>query len=142
MLDIMIVVLIIGLLSAIAVPLVSRTRRQARNTLFITEVRTIAHAVEQYGMVSARLPADKTPGVIPEGLADFLPRFDWAAPTPIGGRWDWDYGVFGFKAGVSVYRPDRTDAEMTEIDRKLDDGNLNGGIFRRRTDGYISIVEK
>jgi type II secretory pathway pseudopilin PulG len=142
LIDIMVVVLILGLLSGIAIPLVSRTRRQARNTLFISEVRTVAHAVEQLGMVSAQLPSDQAPGVIPPALSDFLPRFDWAAPTPIGGRWDWDYEVFGYKAGVSVYRPDRNDEEMTEIDRKIDDGNLDGGIFKRRTDGYVNIIEK
>ncbi|MFU8779872.1 MAG: prepilin-type N-terminal cleavage/methylation domain-containing protein [Kiritimatiellia bacterium] len=44
-------------------------------------------------------------------------------------------------SGVSVYRPSRTAAEMQAIDARIDDGNLNTGNFRHRTDGYIYIIE-
>jgi len=30
---------------------------------------------------------------------------------------------------------------MTDIDKMMDDGDLSSGIFRKRTDGFISIIE-
>jgi len=74
-------------------------------------------------------------------MAPYLAKMAWFERTPIGGQWDWDNGQFGFKAGVSVYQPDRTPQEMREIDAMIDDGDLATGGFRSRTDGYISIIE-
>ena len=56
---------------------------------------------------------------------------------------DWDFlqYQFGGRAGVSVYQPQWTDADMAEIDSKLDDGSLSTGCFRKRTDGYIYIIQ-
>jgi hypothetical protein len=31
---------------------------------------------------------------------------------------------------------------MAEIDAKIDDGDIDGGQFRRRTGGYIFILER
>jgi type IV pilus assembly protein PilA len=67
---------------------------------------------------------------------------DWTRGTPIGGQWDWDNGAFGVVAGVSVFQPDRTPEEMSDIDRLIDDGNLSTGVFRQRTDGYIFIIQQ
>jgi hypothetical protein len=43
---------------------------------------------------------------------------------------------------VSIYLGSAmNDARMIEIDRKIDDGDLNAGRFRRRSQGYIYIIE-
>jgi hypothetical protein len=85
-------------------------------------------------------PADRTPGEYPPEMAGKIDPQEWARATPIGGRWDWDRDQFGVVAGVSVYRPDRPPAQMIEIDRMIDDGNLMSGAFRQRTDGYVYIL--
>ena len=36
---------------------------------------------------------------------------EWTKPNTLGGQWDWDNGQFGFKAGVSVYRPTASSAQ-------------------------------
>jgi len=76
------------------------------------------------------------------GMSNYLEHIDWAGRTPIGGKWDWDRGVFGVAAGVSVYQPDLTPAQMRRIDARMDDGNLKSGMFRQRSQGYISIIEE
>jgi hypothetical protein len=43
---------------------------------------------------------------------------------------------------VSVYQPDRTTAEMADIDKIIDDGNLSTGVFRQRSNGYIFILQQ
>jgi prepilin-type N-terminal cleavage/methylation domain-containing protein len=142
LLDMMIVILIIGLLSAIAVPAVRKSQKNARDMRFVSDVRSAAQAFEQYSMFNAGYPSDCIPGEIPSGMGEYLPKMDWTERTTIGGFWDWDFQQFGVKAGVSVYRPDRTDEEMAVIDKRLDDGALNGGSFRSRSQGYIYIVEQ
>lgn len=142
LIDIMIVVLIIGMLSGISVPLVARSRRRARDVRFLGDMRTVVQAFEQYSMLNPGYPRDTTPGLAPPEILEFLPRFDWSAQTPIGGRWDWDRNVFGVKAAISVYQPERSTEEMAAIDKQCDDGSLGSGIFRERTSGFMHIIEE
>lgn len=140
--EIMIVVGVIGLLAAIAIPSFAKARRTSRNMRFVSDLRLVCDAFAMYSMQTGRYPPDTVPPTVPTGVAKFLPRLEWSAPTSIGGNWDWDLNQWGYRAGVSVYKPDRTDAEMREIDAKIDDGSLYAGAFRKRTDGYIYIIEK
>jgi type IV pilus assembly protein PilA len=141
LIEIMIVVAIIGLLAAVGIPSLMRARMDVVRTTFIEELRVASDAFAVYAITEGSYPPDRTPGVIPPGMEERLRKVKWTVNTPIGGFWDWDYNQFGYKAGVSVYRPSRTDEEMQDIDRRIDDGNLNTGLFRRRTDGFIYILE-
>lgn len=137
----MIVVAIIGLLSAVGIPSLMRARIDVLRTTFIEELRIASDAFAVYAIAEGSYPPDRTPGIVPPGMEERLRKMKWTANTTIGGFWDWDYNQFGYKAGVSVYKPGRTDEEMRDIDRRIDDGNLNTGLFRKRTDGYIYILE-
>ncbi len=140
--EIMIVVAIIALLAVIALPAFSRARLTSQNVRFINDVRIATGAFQQYALDIGRYPADVTPGVIPSGMREYLQGIRWTEDTPINGRWDWDNGQFGVKAGVSVYYgADMQDARLIDIDRKIDDGNLDTGNFRKRSQGYIAIIE-
>jgi type IV pilus assembly protein PilA len=140
--EIMIVVAIIGLLIAIAVPAFFQYRRDSENALFVNALRIGADSFRSYMIKHDVYPADRNPAQVPVGMAGYLANMDWTAPTPIGGLWDWDFNVFGVKAGLSAYLPDRTDAEMAQIDAIIDDGNLSTGDFRKRSQGYIYIIER
>jgi prepilin-type N-terminal cleavage/methylation domain-containing protein len=140
--EIMIVVIIIGLLCALAIPAFYVARISVQNTRFINDLRVASHAFEQYIMEHRTYPPDRTPGQVPPGMADYLRGMKWTQVNSIGGQWDWDYQQFGCKAGVSVYFGSRNeDARMTEIDRRIDDGKLSTGQFRKRSQGYIYIIE-
>jgi len=140
--EIMIVVVIIGLLCAIAIPAFSLARRNTLNIRFINDLRVAAHAFEQYNIENRKYPPDGTPSEMPRGMADYLRGMKWTKVNTLGGQWDWDYQQFGYKAGVSVYfGNDLNDQRMLEIDRKFDDGNLTTGQFRKRSRGYIYIIE-
>jgi type II secretory pathway pseudopilin PulG len=139
----MIAVLILGLLCAIAIPSFALARRNVQNTRFISDLRVAAHAFEQCIMDTGKYPPDCLPRVIPAGTADYLAGVDWTKSTPIGGFWAWDYKATGYKAGISVYfgaTPD-VDARLLEIDRKMDDGSLFTGLFRKRTGGCVYIID-
>ena len=139
--EIMIVVLIIGLLAALALPTMLIARGNARGVRFINDLRQARAAFETYAIEQGHYPDDGSPGGIPAGMDEALRPVKWDEKTPIGGQWDWDYRQFGVVAGVSVFMPDVPDSVMTKIDERIDDGNLESGLFHRRANGYIFVIE-
>ena len=141
--EIMIVVAIICLLAVLAVPSLLRARERTQKTRFITALRVVRDACDLFVTENNGFPADVNRGILPAGMATYFNgKLNWNAPTPIGGRWDWDYKVLGITAGVSVVSAPKTVAEMTEIDAMCDDGSLTTGAFRRmESDRYTWILE-
>jgi prepilin-type N-terminal cleavage/methylation domain-containing protein len=139
--ELMIVVAVIGLLAAIAIPSFVRARERSLNVRFAADLQVAKAAFTEYSMEHGKYPPDTQPGVVPEGMVDYLRRIEWTKPTTLGGSWDWDNGQFGFKAGVSVYSPTASSGQMLRIDKIIDDGNLATGEFRSRANGYIGIIE-
>lgn len=141
--EIMIVVAVIALLAAIAVPSLLRARERTRRTKFVAALRVARDACDIYATEHNGYPADVNRGILPPELQSYFDgKFDWAAPTPIGGRWDWDYKNLSFSAGVSVVGSDETTQAMTEIYAMIDDGDISTGSFRQtQPDRYTYIIE-
>ncbi len=139
--EIMIVVVIIGLLAALAIPAMTRVQRNAKVTRFVSDLRTFSQAFEAHASTNGGWPPDGVPGSFPTGMTGDLKTAAWSGETSLGGRWDWDFQQFGVTAGISVHRPTATIELLREVDRKIDDGDLSTGNFRERSDGYIYILE-
>ena len=137
--EIMVVVVIIGLLAALAVPAFKRVRQASINSRFINDLRIIRGAAETYATEQGAWPPDGPSNVPPELLAYLKSSFD--PVSPIGGVWDWDNNVYGVRAGISVDGPNISTVQLTEIDAKIDDGDLSTGHFRTRSGGVIYILE-
>lgn len=140
--EVMMVVAIIGLLAAVGIPSMIHAGEKSRAARIGRDVKTAGHAFVQYAFDHGDYPADKLPGQMPDGMAPYLKGFPWSEETAIGGRWDWDFGVFGVIAGVSVQSPDWDADQMLKVDKLIDDGNLGSGQFRQRSGGYIYILEE
>ncbi|GAB5559474.1 MAG: hypothetical protein SynsKO_11210 [Synoicihabitans sp.] len=136
----MIVVVIIGLLAAIAIPAFARVRENSQISAFASDLRTGRDAFEIYVMENGVWPNDGSAGM-PPVMREYLNMDKFSGPTPLGGRWDWDSNVFGFTAGLSVDQPTADLNTMLRVDRKIDDGNLASGSFRARSGGYIWVLE-
>jgi prepilin-type N-terminal cleavage/methylation domain-containing protein len=128
--EIMIVVAIIALLCAIAIPAFIQYRKDAQDSLYLSELRVMKDAFKTYILKTGAYPPEVASGICPSGMTNYFPELDWSKPAPIGGSWDWDAGVFGVTGAVSVVGPLRTAQEMTRIDSVIDDGNLMSGSFR------------
>ena len=140
--EMMIVVAVIGLLAAIDIPGFVRAREGSRNSRFASDVRVATSAFLQYSLdYSGQFPPDVTPGIMPAGMGEYLVRFPWSKPTSLGGKWDWDNRQFNTKAGVSVYQPEVEDSQLLRLDELIDNGDLATGLARKRTSGYIYIME-
>jgi prepilin-type N-terminal cleavage/methylation domain-containing protein len=140
--EIMVVVVIIGLLAVIAIPAFQKAQIHSQNTAFINDLRIACGAVEMYTLDHGEYPPDSWHGVMPPEVVEYMTKMDWDDETPIGGQWDWEYGVFGITAGISVRGPRRSASQMQEIDAMFDDGNLVRGVFQRKPGRYTYIIEE
>jgi type IV pilus assembly protein PilA len=130
--EIMVVVVIIGLLAALAIPAFQRTQRASQNARVVNDFRIFTQAFEIYNAQNGGWPPNAGAGVIPTGMAKDFKEDTWrAAATAIGGRWNWDLNRAEFMAGVSISGPTVTDEQLLQIDAKLDDGDLTTGHFQK-----------
>jgi len=140
--EVMIVACIIALLAVIAIPNFIHAREKSRNAAFISDTRTACTAFQMFALENRGYPPNAGAGVIPTGMAPYLGHFPWIQGTPLGGRWNWDNNLYGYRAGVGVGDPRASDEQLVDIDAQLDNGNLNTGFFRARPGGYVFIIEE
>lgn len=138
--EIMIVVVIIGLLAAIAVPAFQRVQRAAKTGRFVSDLRTFTQAFETYATESGTWPANAGSGVVPAGMTGTFKADVWTGTTVIGGRWNWDRNLNGVAAGISVASYTVSDAQLLEIDAKIDDGDLSTGLFQKVSSNRVSYI--
>lgn len=140
--EIMIVVVIIGVLAAMAIPAFQRVRERAQNARFVSDLRTFAQAFETYTLRNGGWPPNAGTGVVPAGMAGELNPAAWVTPkTSVGGRWNWDLNLNGNTAGISVTNVTASDAQMTAVDAAIDDGDLSTGRFQKYSGRFTLILE-
>lgn len=153
LIEIMVVVAVIALLAALAIPNFMRAREVSNENRLINSLRIIGDAFDMYAADYGTYPDDGLPASWQNlnGMRLYLSRVNWTEPTSVGGTWDWDkdqaFGPGGANVtGISIYDPPVSlpTARQTflEIDQKFDNGNLATGSFIRRIDnsGYIYIL--
>ncbi|HKB57626.1 MAG TPA: type II secretion system protein [Lacunisphaera sp.] len=142
--EIMIVVVIIGLLAALAIPAFQRVQRAAQNSRIVNDFRIFSQAFEIYKTQNGVWPANVGAGVIPASPVPMAGDFKadvWQAATAIGGRWNWDNSLpTGGYAGISISSLTCTDAQLIEIDGKIDDGDLTTGRFQKIQPTRVMLI--
>jgi prepilin-type N-terminal cleavage/methylation domain-containing protein len=141
--EIMIVVVIIGLLAAMAIPMFGRVREHTQNSRFISDLRTFAQAFETYAMKNGSWPPNAGTGVVPAGMTGELKDSAWNTPkNSVGGRWNWDTSnSYGGAAVISCVSATASDTQMTAIDAMIDDGDLSSGNFQKLNNRFVYILE-
>lgn len=141
--EIMIVVVIIGLLAALAVPAFMRIQAASRHTRIANDLRVFAQTFEVYNMEHGFWPNNSGPGQVPTLPSPMNGQFrveTWQTKTAIGGAWNWDEGKPTFTAGISISGFTCDDTELTVIDGKIDDGNLNTGNFQKTAANRVTLI--
>lgn len=140
----MIVVVIIGLLAALAIPAFQRVQRASQNARIVNDIRVFAQAFEIYNSQNGTLPNNVGPGIVPTTPIPMNNDFrvaSWQATTAIGGRWNWDNSLnSGGNAGISISGYTCEDAQLQEIDAKVDDGDLATGNFVQTTTNRVMFI--
>lgn len=140
--EIMIVVVIIGLLAALAIPAMQRVRQRAQNSRFVSDLRTFSQAFETYAMENGDWPANVGSGVVPAALTNQISSAAWTSVNSLGGRWNWDAYRLGIKAGIATTGVTASTEQMTAIDQMIDDGDLTTGRFRAFSGRYILVLDE
>jgi prepilin-type N-terminal cleavage/methylation domain-containing protein len=137
--EIMIVVVIIGLLAALALPAFARVQKAARLSRFVNDLRVASGAIEHYALDKGGWPPDGNAALPPE-LNEYIPPGKLPSPPVFGGYWDWDRGNFGITAGLSLENYTALESELEAVDRKIDDGDLTTGMFRKTGGNRVTWV--
>lgn len=144
--EIMVVVVIVGLLTLLAVPAFNVVRKNSQSTRLINDYRQIKSAIEVYVLENGEWPADLAPGEFPPELEGYISAELFEGDYMIDGNWDWDgYDVHDPFAGVTFIPPGDRDEIMVRVDESLDDGDLSTGIFQKSlitAGGYTYLLEQ
>ena len=147
--EIMIVVAIIGLLAAMAIPAFQKVQQNSRVSRFASDLRTFAAGLDTMMLEVGALPGDPGTGSLAGGhaqLAEYINAATYIQETSIGGRWDIDSSDVGLNCVVGVDfggAPNSVQlANLEAVDALIDDGDLSTGVFQgyqsnRR--GYLTI---
>lgn len=140
--EIMIVVVIIGLLAAIALPASMRVRQAAQNSRYASDLRTFAQAFETFSSTNGGWPPNAGSGVVPVGMSGILRDGTWGAVNSVGGRWNWDYNNFGVTAAISSTGVTASDQQMAAVDALIDDGDLATGLFQKISTRFVFVLQE
>lgn len=137
----MVVVVIIGLLAAMALPAFQRVKQSAVSKRYLNDARQMRDGAERYALENGSFPPNGIGG-LHANLRGYIPDSIFnATTTPLGGVWDWDFQQDGFTASISVYMFTVSDAQLRDIDRTIDDGDLSTGLFRKMGSKAIFIIQ-
>lgn len=121
----MIVVVIIGLLAALAVVALRRTRERALATRITSDLRHFRSAFQIFHMETSGWPAATAAGSIPAGMEGYLSAAYLNTSEP-GGAYSWT----GPGAQIRFTTLSASAATMVLVDIAVDDGDLATGAFR------------
>ena len=145
--EIMVVVVLIGLLNAIAIPSFRRVQEETYANRLANDFRVIRDSLE-FGLSElGEAPPDRSPGRFPAELEPYLPQ-EAMRLSITQARWDWENWIGknrNFKVGMTLRmrRGLENDALMTRVDEIFDNGDLNSGSFQkeRHFGGYAIVLE-
>ncbi len=141
--EIMVVVVIIGLLSSVAVPAFQKIQNSAKMGRLANDFRIFATAIQTFSLEQGYYPEDSGSGDIPTGFGPYISVAAWNKGPSIGGVWDVEKDDNGVTSAIGVHGQTVEDAFLLRFDEKYDDGDLSSGIFRKIAgDRYYWIVAK
>lgn len=125
--EIMIVVVIIGLLAAIAIPTFNRVKIKSQAARMANDFRQYEAAFNRFSMENGALPASSAAGTLPAGMTGYLPD-SFTQPSALAGSYEWAGAP---DQNIVLSGTYATDEVMQLVDKTLDDGDLATGDFTK-----------
>jgi prepilin-type N-terminal cleavage/methylation domain-containing protein len=133
LLELMVVVVVIGLLAALAIAAFTRLKERSLASRMANDFRQYAAAFQRYALENGGWPAaTTTAGAIPTNMGPYLPA-SFAQGSALGGGYTWS----GPSARLRLINVSNVtcDPIVLRVDALLDDGNLSTGDFTSMTSG-------
>ncbi len=92
----MVVVVIISVLAALAVPALQKIQRKAKTTAIANDFRVFSAAFDSYAQEMGTWPADSAAGVFPAAMGQRINQSAWQRTTPMGGKYNWERNQMHF----------------------------------------------
>ncbi|MEM7810935.1 MAG: prepilin-type N-terminal cleavage/methylation domain-containing protein [Planctomycetota bacterium] len=143
--ELIVVVAVLGLLAAVAMPKFSGVADESRRSAFAAQLGTFVDALETYHAEHGSWPSDSPTRQMPSELSPYLNAAAWESRTPLDGEWDFEPNVGGVTAavGVQYYYGTPVPADLEAVDAVLDDGNTETGSLRWvTTDRFYFVLEE
>lgn len=137
--ELMIVVTIIGIVSALARPAFLQVLLSVRSNALMNDFRVFSAGFAQYAQTNGAYPASYTKaGGFPPTMQGLINQTQWKRRSPIGGNYAFlkDNSIRGVRyrallrvSGSGAAKITLTSAQLLRLDRKSDNGNLATGQF-------------
>lgn len=131
----MIVISVLGILAAIALPTVNGIRDKSRVSAAATSMVMIAKTAKHYQGTKGVWPEDVNRSVLPPELMEYLPSSEFES-GPLGGVWDYEdwrgtgRTAGGDRIGIAISIVSGDSNLYKAVDRTIDDGDLTTGSVR------------
>ncbi|WP_309381463.1 type II secretion system protein [Cerasicoccus frondis] len=140
LLEIMIVVIIIGVMLAMAIPGFKAVRERTRVATFLNDFRAVKEAINRYSLEEGHYPIGEGGGPAAD-FYDYIRGDVIDGRTVIGGNWAVDATNYLFAIGVANYEVD--DSLIQQIDSGVDDGDTSTGqMFIQGEKTFYFIIEE
>ena len=144
-LELVIVVAVIGILAAIAIPMVSSYRDKAKLIHIASDLRNFRDGFTAYVVDNGCYPPDSHNDapfnlINGYGTENYLPINAWTEEPYWGGFYNWEGPNSYPYAGISIYGTAASQEIMTKLDTVFDDGNLSSGVFRKTPNGRYTYI--
>ncbi len=124
--EIMVVIGVIGLIAAMAIPIYRKVTLKTQRTELINDIMTYSDAFNSYYFLNGTWPSPAGKNTIPAGMQGHLPS-KFTQGEPFGGDLQWIGG-----ARLKIDKSEATTETMIELDKKIDDGDLSTGKFYKQ----------
>ncbi len=138
--EIAVVVAIIGILVALAIPAYKRSQNSTKIAALSNDIRIYNQDFNTYELENKSYPPSQpNAGQYPVGMEDILP-VEWTLPSPVGGVYRWVYTTEAEPEDRSAYLEIVHTAQnpivlslsrLVDIDDNVDDGNTSTGKFQK-----------
>jgi prepilin-type N-terminal cleavage/methylation domain-containing protein len=140
LLEISVVIFIISVIAAFAVPALKTVVLESRARALANDLRVFAGAFQAYAQEKGDWPSgESAPGTVPAGMTALLGKTNWERVTPIGGHYTWAPNSLQqgerYRAAILISSTDSSRVssdkrQLQEVDRTIDDGDLDAGNLR------------
>ena len=127
LLEIMVVIAIIAMIAAIAIPTYRKVTLSVERTMLLNDILDYSDAFDQYYFLNGKWPPKAGKNQIPAGMQGFLPN-GYTNGAPLGGGFEWG----GPNGKLTLMESNAPSETMLELDEKMDDGDLSTGQFKKQ----------